>query len=192
MKKFWIFLICAIIVFLGAFFYFRNYNRVNENQQKSIIDEKEIVDNRNESVNETIKVNSTNIVISPNCTITMQKVYLKCNHTLEEKIIVPDEVVNMNLEELKLYYNDWKVEKFSPTEVVLSKTFSDSCNQHYILKTKDDFLTIYRENDNGELEEIEQTEIFVDFLPEQDKESLQNGIKAVGKSELNAILEDYE
>lgn len=198
MKKFWIIFIAGIIIFAVTYFITNNMNKIDDNNQKSIVDEKEIVkvkENKieeNKIENNVVTVNSSNILVSPNCEIIMQKQYLKCNHTMEEKIKVPNEVINMNAEELKLYYNEWKLEKFTPTNIVLSRTYSSSCDEHYLLKEDDGFLTVYKEKDNGDLEEYEETEIYIDFLTEEDKIKLKQGIQAVGKEKLNSLLEDFE
>ena len=62
----------------------------------------------------------------------------------------------------------------------------------FCFKGKDGNVAIYRlDADNNEILS-EMTEISTEYLTENDLEKLEQGIRAVGREELNSILEDYE
>ena len=89
-------------------------------------------------------------------------------------------------------YPNWKLQGFSPNEVVLYREIDGICNEHYILKELDGVIAIYVLDEN-EVESLqEKTGISTGYLPEADREELKQGIKATGREELNNLLEDYE
>ena len=102
------------------------------------------------------------------------------------------ETSNMSEEDVKKYYAGWNIEKYTPTEITIYKEFSGICNEHYIVKKNGDVLGIYIENDDGVEEWLEDTQIEVQYLPEEDAKDFEVGVKVVGKTNLNLFLEDYE
>ena len=66
------------------------------------------------------------------------------------------------------------------------------CNEHYIVKEDNGFISIYTVNKEGIQKLKEKTEISTMYLPEQDLENLKVGISIVGKMNLYSFLEDYE
>ena len=47
-------------------------------------------------------------------------------------------------------------------------------------------------DENGQEKLYETTEIAIDYLTDEDKENIKNGIKVNGKEELNQLIEDFE
>ena len=66
------------------------------------------------------------------------------------------------------------------------------CDEHYIVKENNGYVAIYTENSFGKETLKETTEIVTSYLPETDLVRLREGIKVIGKENLNAIIEDYE
>lgn len=62
----------------------------------------------------------------------------------------------------------------------------------YLIKENNGYIAIYIIDKNGDKNLREKTNILTKYLPEIDKEKLQEGIKVKGKKELNRVLEDYE
>lgn len=141
---------------------------------------------------ELAKVSSSQEKISPECKMTLKKIYTKCNHTIEEQIELPQELVNMNEENLKSEYSNWNIEKFSTDEIILSKEFDEECGEHYVLRDNDGIIAIYQINEKGQEEFLDETEISTEYLTQTDLTQIQNGLKVNGLKELNKILEDYE
>lgn len=64
--------------------------------------------------------------------------------------------------------------------------------EFYILKELEGVIAIYKVNENSEEILEEKTGIAIRYLPDEDINKIRKGIKAIGKEELNQILEDYE
>ena len=89
-------------------------------------------------------------------------------------------------------YSDWKIEGYSPSEIVIYKEYDGICDEHYIVKEHNGVLGIYRLNTNEDEVFVKDTEIQTQYLPEIDILKLKEGIVAIGQAELNSVLEDFE
>ena len=141
---------------------------------------------------EEIATNSQEEKISPNCLLILKKYYDECNHTINEYVDVPQDLVNGTEEDLKKEYPYWQIEKYSSNEIILYKEFNSNCGQHFVLREDEGKITVYKINENNEEEIYEKTEISVEYLSETDKSKISEGIKVNGIEELNQLLEDFE
>lgn len=202
MKKVWIIgLIIAIIIIgiiLGIFIY---NNNANNNKQSSIVENEinivseKVTDECTEEYQnseEEIETDSQEEKISPNCLLTLKKYYEECNHTINEYVDIPQDLVNGTEEDLKNEYPYWQVEKYSSNEIILYKEFNSNCGQHFVLREDNGKITVYKINENNEEEVYENTEISVEYLSETDKIKISEGIKVNGIEKLNQLLEDFE
>ena len=202
MKKVWIIgLIIAIIIIgiiLGIFIY---NNNANNNKQNSIVENEinivseKVTDECTEEYQnseEEIETDSQEEKISPNCLLTLKKYYEECNHTINEYVDIPQDLVNGTEEDLKNEYPYWQVEKYSSNNIILYKEFNSNCGQHFVLREDNGKITVYKINENNAEEVYENTEISVEYLSETDKIKISEGIRVNGIEELNQLLEDFE
>ena len=202
MKKVWIIgLIIAIIIIgiiLGIFIY---NNNANNNKQSSIVKNEinivseKVTDECTEEYQNSekeIETDSQEEKISPNCLLTLKKYYEECNHTINEYVDIPQDLVNGTEEDLKNEYPYWQVEKYSSNDIILYKEFNSNCGQHFVLREDNGKITVYKINENNEEEVYENTEISVEYLSETDKIKISEGIRVNGIEELNQLLEDFE
>ena len=199
MKKTWIISLIIIVIMIGIVTGIiiyntkqkdKNDNNMIENEINKI-SEKVTDDCINEYIDE-IETNSNEEKISPNCLLILKRYYDECQHTINEYVDIPQDLVNGTEYDLKKEYPYWEIEKFSSTEIVLYKEFNSNCGQHFILKEDNGKITVYKINENSEEEVYEKTEISLEYLSETDKIKIKNGIKVNGIEELNQLLEDFE
>ena len=190
--------IIAIIVIIGAIIIGVQICKPNKEQEDIITkvsDEKiedDCTDEYQEIKEEMLQANSTEEKISPNCFITMKKTYNKCGHTTSEYIAIPKELVNKTKEDLEEKYAGWTIDKFSDTQIVISKKEEGECGEHYIVKDKEGKVVIYKLLEDGTENEYEVTDISTEYITDTDKINMKNGIKVNGKQELNQLIEDFE
>lgn len=190
--------IIAIIVIIGAIIIGVQICKPNKEQEDIITkvsDEKiedDCTDEYQEIQEEMLQANSTEEKISPNCFITMKKTYNKCGHTTSEYIAIPKELVNKTKEDLKEKYAGWTIDKFSDTQIVISKKEEGECGEHYIVKDKEGKVVIYKLLEDGTEKEYEVTDISTEYITDTDKINMKNGINVNGKQELNQLIEDFE
>lgn len=142
--------------------------------------------------NQVIETSSTSNNVSPNAIVIQKRYYQGCDHLIRESVDIPEELINQGEDKVKRYYSDWKVEQYSPTEIIVYKEFKGICNEHYIVKEHNGVLGVYIENNENVQEWQEDTEIEVQYLPEEDIEDFKLGVRIVGKINLITFLEDYE
>lgn len=199
MKKTWIISLIIIVIMIGIVTGIilyntkqkdKNDNNMIENEINKI-SEKVTDDCINEYIDE-IETNSNEEKISLNCLLILKRYYDECQHTINEYVDIPQDLVNGTEYDLKKEYPYWEIEKFSSTEIVLYKEFNSNCGQHFILKEDNGKITVYKINENSEEEVYEKTEISLEYLSETDKIKIKDGIKVNGIEELNQLLEDFE
>ena len=197
MKKTLIFIsVLAIIIiatFVG-FFIFQNKENTNLYEAKLVEDECTIEGELMKlgMLDGYVQANSKEEKVSPNTILKLKKIYLDCKHTITQKVELPAEIINMNKDELESEYKDWKLEEFSPEEIIFSREYTGICNEHYLVKIIGDVLGIYILDEDGKETLKEKTEIYAEYLPENDISRLKEGIEVIGRENLNSLLEDYE
>lgn len=202
MKKIWmiipIILVILIGIVVGRLIYNNNEKLANKNniiQNEINIASEKVTDDcieEYQEVQEEVVANSQEEKISPNCLLILKKYYDECNHTINEYVDVPQDLVNGTEEDLKKEYPYWQIEKYSSNEIILFKEFNSNCGQHFVLREDEGKITVYKINENNEEEIYEKTEISVEYLSETDKGKISEGIKVNGIEELNQLLEDFE
>lgn len=164
----------------------------NNNTYVSELIEDECTEEYKEEQENSTTVTSTEEKISANSQLILKKYYAKCEHTINEYVEMPEELVNMTEEELKLEYPDWEVIGFEPNKVTLYKEFDDVCGEHFKLRIEEGKIVIYLVNQDGTESLYEKTDISSEYLIETDLINMQDGLEIFGKEELNKIIEDFE
>ena len=199
MNKVIITMISIIVVMSAIITGFLVFNRSEENieqPQIAMVSEK-VTDECTEEyeqmhLQDLLETVSDEEKISPNCSLILNRYYVECGHTIEEYKNIPETLVNKTREELQEEYENWEIEKFSSNEIILYRQFDSECGEHYIVRDKDGKVTIFNVLDDGVEEEIEQTEIYTEYLPEEDRNNIINGIRVNTKQELNQLIENFE
>ncbi len=204
MKKSWLIILVLAIIVIGIITGVYIYNR-NKKIGKNIVDNEinivsetitdectEEYEKLEEQAKLEIETNSSEEKISPNCLITLKRYYDECQHTINEYLDIPKDLVNGTKSDLQREYPNWEIQKYSNNEIILYKEFNSNCGQHFVLRDVDGKINIYKINENNEEELYEKTEISVEYLTETDKIEIQNGIRVNGIEELNQLIEDFE
>ena len=99
----------------------------------------------------------------------------------------------MTKEKLQKEFPTWEIKEFDKDKVVLYKEEDDFCNEHFLVKDEDGYVTIYTiDNDKNILELLDKTEIATAYLAQVDQENLKNGMIIYTKQNLNKLIEDFE
>lgn len=192
MNKRTIFILGLIALFLASAYFTNKFGKI---QGENVVADEVTFNNSEEENTIQTEVLSTAVdeeKITPNTTFMLKKHYTDCGHTIIDKAEIPEELVNLNEEELKEKYPKWEIEKFSKEEVVLLKELDSFCGEHYLVTEEDGNVLIYMIDEKGSKSLVERTDIAFDYLPESDKTILKNGIYVYGNEELNKIREDFE
>lgn len=137
-------------------------------------------------------VSATEEKLASNAILILKKYYQKCEHTINEYVELPQELVNMTEEEVQAQYLDWKVIGFEKGKLTLYKEFDDVCQEHFKLRLEEGNVVVYIVNSDGTESLFERTGISSEYLTETDLINMQDGLEIYGKEELNQIIEDFE
>ena len=161
-------------------------------EKVSIQKDNEIVENLIKSNITIVETSINEEKVSPNCIFIFKTLFHTCNHLKVEKEQVSDSMVNKTREDLEKIYKGWQIVTFKNDQVLFYKEEEGRCDEHYLLKDLDGNIAIYviDEDENEILKE--RTPIIIEYLENEDKEKLKEGIKVETKEKLNKILEDYE
>lgn len=196
MNKNIIILLCVMIVIVGIisgiYLYHRTNNDIDKNnhfntQAKEVV----TIENKTE-ISDALPTSVTEEKTTSNTLIIYKTYYAKCNHYINEYKDIDASYVNLTESEFAEKNKSWKLVSFSPSEITLEKQEDKYCNQHYILRLHNGFLTIYIIDENGNEKEYEITEITNEYLTTEDILKLEKGITIYGKENLISTLEDFE
>ena len=140
----------------------------------------------------TREVSSTEEKVAANAILILKKYYTKCDHTINEYVELPKELVNLTKEQVQEKYSDWEVIGFEKGKITLYKEFDDVCGEHFKLKIEDGKVVVYTVNNDGTETLYEKTNISSEYLTETDLLNMQDGLEIYGKEELNQVIEDFE
>lgn len=188
--------IISVIIIVGITYIIFNQNKDEENVPESNdyiseLVEDECTEEYSEEQN-TTAVTSTEEKVAASAILILKKYYAQCDHTINEYVELPQELVNMTKEEVQAHYPDWKVIGFEKGKVTLYKEFNDLCGEHFKLKIEDGKVVVYMTNKDGSESLYEKTNISSEYLTETDLINMQEGLEIYGKEELNQIIEDFE
>ena len=171
-------------------------NKEEENVSESNTYISEVIEDEctEEYINEqnATSVSSTEEKVAANAILILKKYYTQCDHTINEYVELPQELVNMTKEEVQAQYPDWEVIGFEQGKITLYKEFNDVCGEHFKLRIEDGIVVVYIVNNDGSESVYEKTNISSEYLTETDLINMQDGLEIYGKEELNQIIEDFE
>lgn len=187
--------LCAVSIIIFGYILFNRGQEGGRETQNNTNISKVIED---ECTEEYVKIQNTTTVVSKeeklsaNAILILKKYYKKCEHTINEYVELPQELVNMTEKETQAEYPDWEVIGFEAGKLILYKEFEDVCGEHFKLKVEDGKVVIYIVNNDGTESIYEKTNISSEYLTETDLINMQDGLEIYGKEELNQIIEDFE
>ena len=201
MDKKWIMSVILVIIFglligIGIAMYSENKNKTDK---MDIISEKELADSSNtelenntKNIVNSIETSASENTISPNAILIKKTYYEDCDHLIRKTEDIPEELVNKSEEDVKKMFPNWKIEEYSPTQIILYKTSSGNCGEHYFVQEHNGVIGIYTVDEYGVKTLKEDTEISTMYLPETDIQNLKAGVEIIGYTKLIEFLEDYE
>lgn len=145
-----------------------------------------------EQISNATVVSATEEKLAANAILILKKYYEQCDHTINEYVELPQELVNLTEKEVQAEYPEWEVIGFEKGKLTLYKEFEDVCGQHFKLKIEDGKVVIYIVNNDGTESVYEKTNISSEYLTQTDLLNMQDGLEIYGIEELNQIIEDFE
>ena len=160
MNKRAILMLTTLVLFFGAA-YITTLKFDEQKKENIIADKLEAQDNEVEIIqNEPVlSANAEETKTTPNTELVLKKIYKDCGHSKTESSTLPEEMVNLNREELADKYNTWEIEKFAKEEVILSKEVASFCGEHFLVIEENSIVSIYNLDEAGNRTLKETSEI---------------------------------
>ena len=193
-KTIWIIIFFSLAIIIGFFVGEYLYNL--EENKKEI--ENDIKNNSyNNLINNTntlkIETNAYEEKISINTEVMEETYYRECDHLLKYTKKDIKGLINMTKEQLAKKYPEWEVKEFSKEKVILYKEEAGYCEEHFLVKDVDGFVTVYAMDNQEKIKElVNVTEIETKYLTETDQKNLKEGIRVYTGQKLNKLIEDFE
>jgi len=168
-----IILMILISIFIGIKLNNNNY----ENNENATTDLYLVEPYENNKIIPITEVASIEEKTTPNTLIIYKTYYTKCKHFIKKYETIDVSKINLNEEEFKEKYKNWKMDKFSSEEIELSKEVEKYCGEHYKIKLEENNVIIYKVDENGKEKEYEKTNISKEYLTNEDIARLTSGIK---------------
>ncbi len=134
-------------------------------------------------------------IVTENTEIVFDTYYNQTGEINRNSIKVPTPIIGMTLSEFRDYiesnYSDWRIKNISTKSVVLYKEKNSLMPNTYLIKNNEGYITIYKVNDDGEIEIFDETDISVNNLPNTDRTKLNKGIYVKTLEEVESLIEDY-
>lgn len=184
MKKTILNCISVIVIFL--IIYYLIYGLKKEENLQSLS-----LENRTKLENVT-QVVSTEDKISASTKGSMSISYLGCGHIESAALNFDDTLINLNEDKFKEKFIGWNVSWFSNEKVEIEKNVDGYCYEHFVVKLAENKVMIYRKIDESNEELFKETDIAEEFLTEDDKQKLREGIEVYKIENLNSTIEDFE
>lgn len=194
LKVFFTMVIFVVGVSMGMYYGTASKDEVDIKEEKVIDSVQDVViknvqnEKKKEEVEEVVsKVKR----VSPYAKMIIEKKFSKCGHTTLNLLDVPKELVNLTEEDIKNKYSGWEIKDFSEDEFTLYRIIEANCDDHYVLKDENGYISVYAELTENIKNLVEKTEIEVNSLREEDRKDLVEGIRIYGREELTSIMEDF-
>lgn len=188
-------IILAILIIFASYILFNKKEVVDEKEENKTYISEVIEDECTEEYQQMQNATTVSMAeekVSANAILILKKYYKKCEHTINEYVELPQELVNMTEKEVQAQYPDWEVIGFEKGKVTLYKEYDDVCGEHFKLKIENGKVVVYIDNNDGTESLYEKTNISSEYLTETDLINMQDGLEIYGKEELNQIIEDFE
>lgn len=188
-------MILTILIIFASYILFNKKEVVDEEEENNTYISEVIEDECTEEYQQMQNATTVSMAeekVSANAILILKKYYKKCEHTINEYVELPQELVNMTEKEVQAQYPDWEVIGFEKGKVTLYKEFDDVCGEHFKLKIENGKVVVYIDNNDGTESLYEKTNISSEYLTETDLINMQDGLEIYGKEELNQIIEDFE
>ena len=168
----------------------------------TFVKEKGVKDNvcvygEKENLNDVVATNYEEDKIGVNTKIYVSTLYGECGHSSLKEMEVTDEIINMKQEEAEEFFKEkgYIINEFTTDTIELETKKEEMCLEHFVIKFEDNddkFVSVYRLDENNELNLYKDTDIAKEFLTAIDNQKLEEGIEVYGLDNVEVVLEDFE
>ncbi len=140
-------------------------------------------------------IEESEVLIKDNTTIIFNKYFSKADKSIENIVRAQEDLIGLNEEEIKAYYKDYNIDKFTEEEVILSINIDSYPVGYYKISTitqgGEEYIAAYSFDENGKEILYKETYEPLYLLFEEDIQNIKEGIIVMGEENLHITLQNY-
>ncbi len=131
--------------------------------------------------------------VEAGCELVQQLTYSRCDHKVDRRTPLPQELVGKTRQEVEAAYEGWQVTEFLPKRITMARLFPLYCADHVVLMPDETGVLSLFENKYGDaMAFVRSLEIDMDALPESIAEEVRMGKGFDSLEEVEQWLESIE
>ena len=131
--------------------------------------------------------------VEAGCELVQQLSYSRCEHKVERRTPISQELVGKTLQDVQAAYDGWQVMEFLPKKITMARQFPLYCAQHVVLMPDESGVLGVFENKYGDaMAFVRSLETSLDSLPESIQEEVRLGKGFDSMEDLEQWLENVE
>lgn len=119
-------------------------------------------------------------------------IYRFCGHSDKGEELIRYSDIGLSRMEFSNKYLDWAIKSFSSDKIIMEKVLDGYCPRHYILQELNGVIAIYQPDIDSQLDIIKQTDIPVDYLPQELQDQIRDGLAVETLEEIEDMIEDID
>lgn len=183
--------VSAVAGFYSSAAYFKNVMSETKRAETAGLEQRETEAILNQNMEEAAAV-STEDKITPSTKMVYEYYYTEDGVTEREEAVPPYFMLDLTLNDLVKYYEEWTVISFSPREVVMRRVIDGKSEQQYIIGEYEGYVAVFYAEEIEGIILKELTSMPVSALSEDERLRLSEGIVITGNDELIRAMESYE
>ena len=133
------------------------------------------------------------IRVEAGCELVQQMKYSRCDHKVERRTPLPQELAGKTLKEVEAAYEGWQVTEFLPKRVTMARLLPLYCANHVVLMPDETGVLGVFENKYGDaMAFVQSLQTSLDALPESIQEEVRLGKGFDTLKDLEQWLENME
>ncbi len=114
--------------------------------------------------------------VEAGCELIQQMTYSRCDHKVERRTPLPQELVGKTRQDVETAYEDWQITEFLPKRITMARLLSLYCADHAVLMPDESGVLGVFENKYGDAMAFVRTlDTRLDSLPESIQEEVRLG-----------------
>jgi hypothetical protein len=131
--------------------------------------------------------------VEAGCELVQELTYSRCDHKIDRRTPIPQELVGKTLKDVEAAYEGWQVTEFLPKRITMARLYPLYCAQHVVLMPDESGVLAVFENKYGDaMALVRSLETSLDSLPGSIQEEIRLGKGFDTMADLEQWLENVE
>ncbi len=131
--------------------------------------------------------------VETGCELIQRLNYSRCDHNIERRTPLPQELVGKTRQEVETAYEGWQVTEFLPKRITMARLFDMYCSKHVVVMPDESGVLGVFENKYGDaMAFVQSLQMPLSSLPDSMQEEVRQGKGFDSLEDVEAWLENIE